>query len=147
MKTFFPKHIDGGRLNISFQIGPFRITMIQLMIIALGTALGLGLRNQMVKRWVDKWLALVVVLPIFVIFIVIAFFKVSELSLIPFVAKIIQTHILDEPKKFQINTTPIDPITIALAKSKLNEPETSKQDQKTLHIDDLELAKEKNILQ
>jgi ABC-type dipeptide/oligopeptide/nickel transport system permease component len=146
MKTFFPKHIDGWRLNISFQIGPFRITMIQLLVIALGTSLALGLRNQMVKQWINKWVALAAVLPIFVIFIVIAFFKVSELSLIPFMAKVIQTHILDESKKFQINSAPIDPIDIGIAKSKLNEPETNRFDQKTIHIDDLEIAKEKNIL-
>ncbi len=120
--------------------------MVQLLVIALGTALGLGLRNQMVKRGINKWLAFVAVLPIFVIFIVIAFFKVSELTLIPFMAKVIQTNILDETKKYQIDVTPIDPIEVALARSKLNEPETSKLDQKQLSIDDVDLAKKSNIL-
>lgn len=108
--------------------------------------MGLWLRNQMVKRGIDKWLALVAVLPIFVVFIVIAFFRVSELTLIPFIAKIIQTNILDETKKYQINITPIDPAQVALARSKLNEPETSKLDQKNLHIEDLDLANKSNIL-
>lgn len=100
----------------------------------------------MVKRGINKWLAFVAVLPIFVIFIVIAFFKVSELTLIPFMAKVIQTNILDETKKYQIDVTPIDPIEVALARSKLNEPETSKLDQKQLSIDDVDLAKKSNIL-
>lgn len=116
------------------------------MIIALGTAMGLGIRNQMVKSGVNKGVAFVVVLPIFVIFIIIAFFKVSELSLIPFLAKFIQSNILDENKKYQIDVAPIDPIEVAIARSRLNEPETSKLDQKTLKIDDLDLAKERNIL-
>jgi len=58
----------------------------------------------------------------------------------------IQTHILDETKKYQTCITPIDPIEIALARTKLNEPEQNKTDQKTMQIDDLELAKANNIL-
>ena len=108
--------------------------------------MGLGLRNQMVKRGVGKGVALIVVMPIFILFAIIAFFKVSELSLIPFLAKVIQSNILDETKKFQINTTPLDPIEVAYARSKLNEPETSKLDQKNLHIEDLDLAQKSNIL-
>jgi len=146
MKTFFPKHIDGWWLNISFQVGPFRVTLIQLLIIALGVSLWLWLRNQMVKSGISKWIALVAVMPIFVVFIVIAFFKVSELTLIPFIAKMIQTYILDEKVKYQANTTPIDPIDIALAKSKLNVPEQIQWEQKTLKIDDIKTASEKNIL-
>lgn len=121
--------------------------MIQLLVIAVGVSLWLGLWNQMVKRGISKWLALVAVLPIFIIFIIIAFFKVSELSLIPFVAKMIQTNILEETKRYQTCITPIDPIEIALARSKLNEPEQNKTDQKVMQIDDLELAKTNNVLQ
>jgi hypothetical protein len=146
MKTFFPRHIDGGWLNISFQIGPFRVNMIQLLVVATGIAIALGLRNQMVKRGISKGVALVVVLPIIIIFIVIAFFKVSELSLIPFLAKMIQTNILEETKKYQGNIAPIDPAEIAFARSKLNEAETSKLDQKDINIEDLANANASNIL-
>jgi hypothetical protein len=146
MKTFFPRHIDGGWLNISFQIGPFRVNMIQLLVVATGIAIALGLRNQMVKRGISKGVALVVVLPIIIIFIVIAFFKVSELSLIPFLAKMIQTNILEETKRYQGNIAPIDPAEIAFARSKLNEAETSKLDQKDINIEDLANANASNIL-
>lgn len=146
MKTFFPRHIDGGWLNITFQIGPFRISLIQLLIIALGVSLSLWLWNQMAKTGISKWIAFVAILPIFIVFIVIAFFKVSELSLIPFIAKMIQTHILDETKKYQTCIAPIDPIAIALARNKLNEAEQSKLDHKSLQIDDLDKANEQNIL-
>ncbi len=146
MKTFFPRHIDGWRLNISFQIGPFRINMIQLLVVATGIAAALWIWNQMVKRGISKGVALVVVLPIIILFVVIAFFKVSELSLIPFLAKVIQTNILDETKKYQGNLVPIDPAEIAFARSKLNEAETSKLDQKDINIEDLANANASNIL-
>lgn len=58
----------------------------------------------------------------------------------------IQTHILDETKKYQTCIAPIDPIVIALARSKLNEAEQSKLDHKSLQIDDLDKANEQNIL-
>jgi hypothetical protein len=35
--------------------------------------------------------------------VVIAFFEVSELPLIPFIAKLIKTYFFDTTKKFQIN--------------------------------------------
>jgi len=86
------------------------------------------------------------VLPIFTVFIIIAFFKISELSLIPFLVKMIQTHILDETIKYQINVDHIDPADIAFNRSKLNEPQESSLDHKTLQLDDLLLAETKNIL-
>jgi hypothetical protein len=46
----------------------------------------------------------------------IAFFKRSELTLIPFIAKMIRTHFLDTTKKFQINRDKPDPKAILLAK-------------------------------
>ena len=100
----------------------------------------------MVKRGISKGVALVVVLPIIILFVVIAFFKVSELSLIPFLAKVIQTNILEKKKKYQGNLVPIDPAEIAFARSKLNEAETSKLDQKDINIEDLANANASNIL-
>lgn len=89
---------------------------------------------------------MVAVLPIFIVFVVIAFFKVSELSLIPFIIKMIQTHILDETVKYQINVDHIDPADLAFDRSKLNEPQESTLDHKTFQLDDLIVAGSKNIL-
>ena len=44
----------------------------------------------------------------------VAFFQISELSLIPFVAKLAKTYIFDSTKKYQINYTKIDAVTISI---------------------------------
>ena len=48
------------------------------------------------------------------IFVLIAFFKFSELSLIPFIAKLISTNILDEPRKTQLNFCRTDPMEVKI---------------------------------
>ena len=50
-----------------------------------------------------------------IIFILIAFFKISELTLLPFIAKCVRTYIVDTTRKFQINYTRPDPIAVAMA--------------------------------
>jgi hypothetical protein len=52
------------------------------------------------------------------IFIIIAFFRISELNLLAFIAKKIKDHFLDVPKRFQMNYEKLDPIEIVIAKSK-----------------------------
>ena len=49
---------------------------------------------------------------------VIAFFNISELNLLAFIAKKIKDSFLDVPKKFQVNYTKTDPIELTIAKSK-----------------------------
>jgi hypothetical protein len=49
---------------------------------------------------------------------VIAFFNVSELSLLAFIAKKIKDNFLDVQKKFQSNYTKIDPTEITIQKAK-----------------------------
>ena len=49
---------------------------------------------------------------------VIAFFNVSELSLLAFIAKKIKDNFLDVPKKFQNNYTKINPTEVIIQKSK-----------------------------
>jgi hypothetical protein len=52
------------------------------------------------------------------IFIVIAFFNISELNLLAFIAKRIKDTFLDVPKRFQMNYTKFDPVEISIAKTK-----------------------------
>ena len=49
---------------------------------------------------------------------VIAFFNVSELNLMAFIAKKIKDNFLDVPKKFQVNFTKTNPVELTIAKSK-----------------------------
>jgi hypothetical protein len=49
---------------------------------------------------------------------VIAFFNVSELNLLAFIAKKVKDLILDVPKKFQMNYVRMNPTEVIIAKSK-----------------------------
>jgi hypothetical protein len=49
---------------------------------------------------------------------VIAFFNISELNLLAFIAKKIKDNFLDVPKRFQMNFVKLDPTEIIIAKSR-----------------------------
>lgn len=49
---------------------------------------------------------------------VIAFFNISELNLLAFIAKKVKDVFLDVQKKFQVNYAKQDPIEISIAKSR-----------------------------
>lgn len=55
------------------------------------------------------------------IFIAIAFFKISELPLIPFIAKMIRNNFFDTKRKFQENYTRENPVDIAIKQSRAGE--------------------------
>ena len=55
------------------------------------------------------------------IFIIIAFFKISELSLVPYIAKLIRNGFFDAKKKFQVNYEKKNPIDIIIQESKTKE--------------------------
>lgn len=112
MKAFVPRHIDGNMFNMKLQLWPFNITMIQLFILAAWLWISLVIWNSLTKAWTDKMIAFILVLPIFLIFLVIAFFKISELSLLPFLAKLLRTYFFDEPKKYQLNYKKVDPLEV-----------------------------------
>ena len=66
----------------------------------------------------SKWTGLVFAIIIFIIFLIIAFFQVSELNLLAFIAKKIKDAFLDVQKKFQVNYAKHNPTEITIAKSK-----------------------------
>jgi hypothetical protein len=82
-------------------------------------------------------LALIVLAP----FLVVAFFRVSELSLLPFLAKLWRNRFLDTTKKMQTNDQKIDPLQIILKSSKVQFEDQAKKEQKTLSIDDFKKKK------
>ena len=118
MKVFIPRNISWWWLNMSVNIGPATISIVQLIILAFWLGITLAIRNTLIKWGASKSAATIVSLPFFLLCVFIAFFKYSELTLIPFIAKLIRTYFLDTTKKFQVNRNRPDPKAIALAKSR-----------------------------
>ena len=114
----FPQHIKKGFFSwVAFSIMWFSVNFIQLIVLAIGVVCALW-----VFSWFSnseaKWVGLVFAVIIFLIFLVIAFFNVSELNLLAFIAKKVKDLILDVPKKFQMNYVRINPTEVTIAKSK-----------------------------
>lgn len=141
MKVFVPRNIEKGWLNMNFQIGPLSVSLIQLVVIAAGIWLWLLSRNTVVKWWWSKWVATVLALLTMMPFFVVAFFKMSELTLLPFIAKLRRNRFLDTTKKTQTNDQKIDPLEVMLKSSHAKYEDLQQQEQKTLSIDDFKQKK------
>lgn len=116
MKVVFPKNIKKWLLaGMTFQIGPISISIIQLFLLAAGVGLALVAFNA-VSKTSGKGLATMVAIPILAIFLIVAFFKISELSLLPYIAKVIRNVFFDITKKFQINYTKNNPTDVLIKK-------------------------------
>jgi len=120
---------------MNVQIWPFSISLRQLLILTAWSALALLIWQNLVKRGADKVVALIIISPIILLTIVIAFFSISELSLIPFIAKLLRTYFFDYPvKKYSTyKTQSYDPLYINIAKLK-TEKEWTKIEEKNLDI-------------
>lgn len=140
MKVFIPRNISGWRFNMSVTIGPATISVVQLLLVAAGIWLSLWVRNKLTTSNVDKLIAFMLVFPILLLFIFIAFFKFSELTLIPFIAKMVRTYFLDTTVKFQINRDRPDPHGILMAKIRQTWHDYTVE-LKNLHIDKEKLKK------
>lgn len=100
MKAVFPKNIKKGLLAwLTFPIGPITISIIQLFILAIWIALALVVFSQFQETSKVVWTCFAII--IFLIFLVIAFFNISELNIVAFFAKFIQNHFFDITEKFQ----------------------------------------------
>lgn len=121
MKVVFPKHIKKGIFaTMSFNIWPLTISVIQLFILAAGLAVSLAIFNQ-ASRWWSKMVGIVVAIPVFLLFVVIAFFQISELSLIPFIAKLARTYFFDTTRKYQVNFDKADETDLLLKKNHIDD--------------------------
>ena len=121
MKVVYPKNIKRGLLaGMTFSIGPLTISVVQLFILALGISLALAAFNGFSKSW-SKALWLLVAIFVLIIFIIIAFFKISELWLVPYIAKLIRNNFFDAKKKFQVNYEKKNPLDIIIQESKTKE--------------------------
>ena len=137
--VFVPKNIKGWFLNMDVQLWPISVNLIQLLILAAGAALSLVIWQNLLKSWLDKITAIILVSPIMLITILIAFFNISELSLIPFVAKLLRTYFFDVPKKIYIPTKQVDPKDVLSYYIKTST--SQKVEEKKLEVDKEKLKK------
>lgn len=140
MKAVFPKNIKKGLLaGLTFSIGPLTISIIQLFILAIWVALALVVFSQFQESSKVIWTFFAVI--IFLIFAVIAFFDISELNIVAFIAKIIQNHFFDATEKFQTMNEKPNKTELTIKKQKTGDKK-EKIDYKTDitldNIDDLD---------
>jgi hypothetical protein len=94
--------------------------MIQMFLMAIGIVIALTTFSTMSKAGAQA-LGLILAISIFLLFLVITFFKVSEMNLVEFIAKKIRDFFLDTTQKFQINFKKNHPIDIMIAKARRRE--------------------------
>lgn len=138
MKAVYPKNIKKWLLAwLTFQIGPISLSIVQLFLLAIWVAASMGVFNSFSKSW-SKAVGIFFAAIIFIIFVIIAFFKISELGLVAFIAKMIRNNFFDTTKKFQINYEKENKMEVILKEiksheeKKLIEQKESKYDQESL---------------
>lgn len=131
MKVVFPKNIKKWIIaGITFNIGPISLWIVQLLLVALGVAAWLGVFNAVQKSW-SKAVAVMFALPVMGLFLIMAFFKVSELWLLAFVAKLFRTHFFDTTKKYQVNFERVNPFSILIKSMSIDNKAKKSFEQKT----------------
>jgi len=117
MKVLFPRNIPKWMFSMHLTIGPLTITIVQMFILAMGAAVGLAVFNGITKQWeASKLWWIIASIIVILIFVFIAFFKISEMWLVEFSAKFLRTYFFDEAKKYQTNYRRFDETEILLAK-------------------------------
>lgn len=100
MKAVFPKNIKKWLLSgLNFSLGPITISIIQLFILAIGVAIALIVFSRFSQT--SKVAATFFAILILLFFVLIAFFNISELNIVAFLAKVIQNHFFDTTEKYQ----------------------------------------------
>lgn len=115
MKVLFPRHIKKWIFSsMNFNIGPLTVWIWQLFILVLGVAGSFAIANYFIKQGQNKVVAIAFALPLTLIAAAIAFFEVSEMGLIEFLAKMLRTHFFDTTTKFQVNVEKPDKIDLLI---------------------------------
>lgn len=136
MKVTFPKNIKKWMLSgMSINVWPLTITIVQLLLLALGTWLALAVFSGLKDRSGNAW-ALLFAIPVLVLFIVLAFFKVSEMWMIEYLAKIFRNKFFDVQKKYQINFEKNNETEIVIKEAEQNDSSTQVIEHKTENIDE-----------
>ena len=118
MKAVFPKNIQKGLLSgLNFSIGPLTISLVQLFILAIGIAISLVVFSKFSQTSKVAWIFFAIL--IFLFFVLIAFFKISELNIVAFLAKVIQNHFFDSTQKYQTTFNKISKTDLMIEKFKI----------------------------
>lgn len=121
MKVVYPKNIKRGLLaGMTFSIGPLTISIVQMFVLAVWVALALAAFNGFSKSG-SKFLGILVAVIVLIVTIVIAFFKVSELWLLAYIAKLVRNNFFDTRKKFQVNYQKNNPVDILIQEANTKE--------------------------
>ncbi|PZM87005.1 MAG: hypothetical protein DLD55_03625 [candidate division SR1 bacterium] len=145
MKAVFPKNIKKGLLSgLNFSIGPLTISLVQLFILAIGIAISLVVFSKFSQT--SKLAGTFFAILIFLFFVLITFFKISELNIVAFLAKVIQNHFFDSTQKYQTTFNKISKTDLMIEKFKT---QNSKQkiDYKTeLNLKDIDKLDHSGLL-
>jgi len=80
MKVLFPRDIPKGMFSMHLTVGPVTITIVQMFILALGAAVSLAVFNGITKTGSGSKLGgIIASLFVILVFVIIAFFKLSEM--------------------------------------------------------------------
>lgn len=99
---------------MNFSIWPLTVWLWQLFILVLWVAGSFAIANYFIKQWQQKVIAIIFATPFTLIAFAIAFFEVSEMWLLEFLAKMMRTHFFDATTKFQVNVEKPDKIDLLL---------------------------------
>lgn len=137
MKAVFPKNIQKGFFSgLTFSIGPFSISIIQLFILAIGVAAAFVVFNKFSQS--SKVAGVIFAILIFLIFLVIAFFNISELNLPAFLVKMVQNHFFDATEKYQTNHPKHNPTTLLIEKAKIQNTKQKIEYKTAIQLDKVE---------
>ena len=130
MKVTFPKNIKKWFLSgFTLNIGPFNISVLQLLMVAMGVGLAMVAFNAWQKAWSKAaWIFFAILILILVGFV--TFFKVSEMNIVQLVAKKIKENFFDVTKKYQSNSEKLDPVKISLKEWEIQEVKQQVVEQK-----------------
>jgi hypothetical protein len=71
-----------------------------------------------VSKTGSKAMGVVFAIPVLLLFLMIAFFKISEMSLLEYVSKLFRNKFFDTTKKFQVNFNRLDETEILIKEAK-----------------------------
>jgi len=112
--------------------------MRQLFLITLGVAITFWIAQSLMKKWMNKTSAIIIGSPGILIMLFIAFFRKSELTIIPFILKLFRTYIIWTHRTFQRNIIKPAQREIKLHFAKMNKWEKKQVIKKDLHKEDLD---------
>jgi len=136
-KIIVPKHVEAGLFDMWVDLWPVRVKMWQLFVIAVWAAIFFWVMNWLKKWWLWTLAATIIASPIMIVTLFIAFFKKSELHIIPFLIKLIRTYMIWTPRTFQRNIDKPSDIDVKIQFAKLNKWEEKTTEQKELKKDEM----------